>query len=137
MCDPTVAQWGTTANGLRGITQGTIAPGGNCTPPLLDMAQQAPYLVACTMPETTACLPGLFPGDDWTCAPRAGQGSRCLTDLNCTDGLYCPTGMIGATGTPRKPDGQPCASTNECGSLLCEGGACVAANQQTAYCVDL
>lgn len=138
MCDPTVAQWGTTANGLRGITQGTLAPGANCTPDnITDQRASAPYLVACTMPETYACLPGLFPTDDWTCAQRAGQGSRCLTDLNCVDGLYCPTGMIGAACTPRKPDGQPCASTNECASLLCEGAVCVPANQQTAYCVNL
>lgn len=136
MCDVSVATWGASANGLRGITPGTRAAGADCTPPNpLNTADAAGYLVACT--GGAACLPTLLSG--WNCEPRAAAGGNCFTDLNCQDGLYCDnpdlTVSSGHRCEPRKSDGSPCALPNECQSLACRGGTCVPQDQQVAYCL--
>lgn len=133
-CDPGVAAWAISMSGLRGIVAGTLGAGGNCTPPnLLDKANAAGYLAACLNGDTTACNPNAA----WTCAPRTGVGTACFTDVNCLDGLYCnkPSLLANGTCTARKSDGTTCAGGNECTSLMCKGGVCVAATRDAAYCL--
>lgn len=135
-CDPAIASWASSSAGLRSITLGTIAPGGDCTPPLgSDTPTSAAYAVSCTQGATTACLPALL---GWTCTPRGQAGAACFTDLNCIDGLWCDNPNLDVSGDvckPRKADGSPCLQPNECASLTCQAGTCVAATVQTAYCL--
>jgi hypothetical protein len=139
-CDPSIASWAISPTGLRGITQGTLGPGDNCTPPLdFSTATAAAYLAGCTDGANQACLPGVG-GTVWTCSPRAPSGSACFSDLNCLDGHYCdnfsnPPALTGSTCIARKQEGAPCAHGQECLTLTCEGGTCVPATAQTAYCL--
>lgn len=140
MCDTTIVSWGISTDGLRGITKGTIDPGGACTPSnKLDNANVAAYLVSCKDAATTACLPSTTGIGTWTCTARAAAGGRCFTDLNCQDGLYCDNPNLANFDSQcqtRKADGQTCATGNECASLACVGGMCVAADQQAVYCLQ-
>jgi hypothetical protein len=135
-CDPDVAEWASSTDGLRSITQGTVAPGGSCVPPALaDVPTSAAFAVSCTQIETNACLPTLL---NWTCRARGSAGDDCFTDLNCIDGLFCDNPSLSLSGSQcqlRKANGQSCSEQNECASLTCRGGTCVAATTQTAYCL--
>lgn len=138
-CDPAIASFALSADGLRGILQGTVAPGGKCDQPAFNTVPYvaAAALASCSSGATTACLPKSALRD-WTCAPRSASGGDCFTDLNCQDGDYCPNAKLEfgkAKCAPRKAEGMPCAAGNECTSLSCKGGACVKANAQTAYCL--
>ncbi|HEX7480430.1 MAG TPA: Dickkopf N-terminal cysteine-rich domain-containing protein [Polyangiales bacterium] len=138
MCDPSVASWGTTVNGLRGILKGTRAQGSNCAPPagttLKDTAAIGAALASCTNSETTACL--TTNAITWKCSRRNGSGGACITDLNCTDGLYCDNpAMNFGKCAPRKTPGAACGTPNECASLFCKGGKCTDPGVQAAYCL--
>ena len=139
-CDPAIASFGASADGLRGILQGTVPPGGKCDQPALNTVPYvaAAALASCSSGATNSCLPK-SPLSGWTCAARAAAGGDCLTDLNCADGIYCPNPRLKMLGlgkcAMRKADGMPCAAGNECTSLACKGGACVKADAQTAYCL--
>jgi hypothetical protein len=117
--------------------KGTVAGGGDCSPGVtLDPATVAASLASCKDVAKTACLPQN--ALSWTCSARGGAGASCFTDINCTDGLYCPNPQneIGTkTCTARKKVGGACASPHECESLYCQGGACVEATAQAAYCL--
>ncbi len=138
-CDPSIAAWGSSVTGLRGILLGTKAPGDSCKPPTLQLtnpAAAAAALASCTDLATHACLPtGLATA--WTCAPKNSAGGACFTDINCQDGLYCPNPDAGfsATCAARKAEGAGCGLPKECASLFCKGGKCVAQEQQAAYCL--
>jgi hypothetical protein len=141
-CDPTIALWGISPAGLRGITKGTVPSGDNCTPfNPTNLGLVAGHLASCLDPLTTACLPsGVPPLKPWDCLPRAQAGGPCFTDLNCVDGLYCDNDLnapdlTGHFCQPRKANGTPCVFPNECTSLTCENGSCVEATTQTAYCL--
>jgi hypothetical protein len=137
-CDTTVAAWGSSVDGLRGITRGTVAAGESCMPPvehLTDKAYDAAALTSCLDPSTDACLPGAL---TWTCEPKQDVNGPCFTDANCRDGLYCDNPQLTGLSQPclpRKGVGETCSAGNECQSLFCKHGACVAAEQQAAYCL--
>jgi hypothetical protein len=140
-CDPTVAFWGASATGLRGVAQGTIAPGQACNPSVIDLLAKkdvdAAYLASCIDPANMACLPQGT--TNWTCVSRGGPGAPCITDVNCVDGVFCDNPKLlltGASCKPRKADGSPCAAANECASLSCKGGRCSVPGPQSAYCLS-
>lgn len=138
-CDPGTAAFGESADGLRGIFQGTVPPKGGCQPDVGSKAKAAAALASCQNPGANACLPNPPLGISWSCAPHSAQGGPCFTDINCNPGLYCPNPMLvptsGAVCTPRKAVGEGCGAPNECESLFCKGGKCVAADKQAAYCL--
>jgi hypothetical protein len=138
-CDPSIATWASSLDGLRGITKGTLGSGADCTGSLVNVAESAAHLAACTNAATTACLPtSTF---DWTCEPRSALNGPCFLDLNCQDGLYCDNlgstpALTGRTCLQRKANGSGCVSGLECSSLTCENGSCTEATDQTAYCLQ-
>ena len=136
-CDPTVAKWGATLESFRGMFKGTVAAGGSCTTINVTRREEvAKALASCTDPGANACLPnGVL---IWMCAPRAGAGGPCFTDVNCIDGLHCPNpnfDVAGSTCRDRKAVGEQCAAPNECATLICKGGQCVDEGVQAAYCL--
>jgi hypothetical protein len=136
-CDPTIASYAASIEGLLGMMKGTVADKGNCSPGLvLDEPTAAAYLASCKDIATTACLPK--DAVVWNCAARGGEGASCFTDVNCTDGLYCPNPNA-EFGTKkcaaRKAVGTPCTTANECETLYCKGGSCVEATKHAAYCL--
>jgi hypothetical protein len=135
-CDPTIAAYGESLEGLRSIFAGTVESGGNCRPSnVLSMQQSTAAGLSCTNYESQACVPSL---SDWTCTPHAPAGGHCFTDLNCQPGLYCPNpsgNLSGADCVQRRGEGMSCELDNECMSLFCRGGRCVPADVQTAYCL--
>lgn len=137
-CDTTVADFGTDPDGLMSMVQGTVAPGGKCSPPITGGdAAAAGALASCQNAATTACLPSS--ALNWTCAPRGGAGAKCFTDLNCQNGFYCPNPDLQINMTnclARKELGGSCAQDNECVSLTCIAGTCAAPTTQSAYCLQ-
>lgn len=136
-CDPSVAEFGQSVDGLRGMFKGTVPPGGSCiTLNLTRRDEVAKALASCLDPANNACLPESAIG--WACRPRADVGGPCFTDVNCKDGLYCPNPdfEIGMTScAARKPVDAACSLPNECETLFCKGGKCVAETDQAAYCL--
>lgn len=136
-CDPSIADFGASREGLMGMFRGTEEEGESCAPGLtMNRATAAAKLASCTNIATIACLP--TSALSWTCEPRNDVGGRCFTDVNCVDGLFCPNPNLSfgrATCAERKPVGASCELPNECSSLFCKGGACVEAIQQAAYCL--
>lgn len=137
-CDPSVAAWASSPDGLRSLLKGTVAADASCKPAetLPQPATIAAALLSCKDSTKRACV-YTNPLDAWTCAPRAAAGGVCLTDNNCEDGLHCVLPALQVTGScaERKPVGQSCAAPNECKTLFCKQGKCVAADQQAAYCL--
>lgn len=137
-CDTSVAAWGGSYEGLRGILKGTLAASAECSPEqaLPDPATLAASLVSCADPEHYACGAADVLGT-WTCGPKAGAGGSCNTDNNCTDGLYCAIAGLATIGTctARKDVGADCAGPTQCASLFCKGAKCVETSQQAAYCL--
>lgn len=139
-CDPAVASWGETVDGLRGIMQGTKADGTSCAPKaLLSLPAAAASLAYCSDPNNVACMPnGTF--TSWTCTARADIGGACITDLNCATGNYCiqdnPLEPVRSTCAARKANDEACGFNNECQSLACKAGVCVEATAQAAYCLQ-
>jgi hypothetical protein len=137
-CDPSVAEFGQSVDGLRGMFKGTVGPNGSCTTFNLTRRDEvAKALASCLDPANNSCLPESAIG--WSCAPRAAAGGNCFTDVNCQEGLYCPNpnfDIAGATCTARKAVDAPCSLPNECESLFCKGGKCVDATTQAAYCLS-
>jgi hypothetical protein len=136
-CDPTVAAWGGSPEGLRTIFKGTIAAKGECTPTTLTPEAPAAALVSCADAEKYACV-YTDPLGVWTCEERSAMGGTCITDNNCIADLYCVTNTVGIPGTcqPRKASGESCALPTECLSLFCKKNVCVDADQQAAYCLE-
>jgi hypothetical protein len=152
-CDPTIAQWAATPDGLRGIVKGTLASGGACTAPATtDGKVVAAYLASCANGGTTACLP--HPFANWYCTALSSLGGMCFTDVNCdpassTGGAYCNNDVSAPIISDnwkcvaRKAVGESCQSSNQCQSLLCTKGAtsqnpgvCLEATPDTAYCIN-
>jgi hypothetical protein len=137
-CDQGIAAWGLVA--LRGILKGTHAPNQSCKPPgagaVTDRQAQAAALASCTNVEAYACLPTSLLGD-WTCASKNPAGADCVTEDNCRAGMYCRNPSMAFLGrcAERLALGASCASGDECASLYCKGGQCVAVDQQVAYCL--
>lgn len=136
-CDPTVAAFGESIAGLRGMFAGTLAVSSSCLPLNPTFREEvAKSLASCSDPEHNACLP--MSVINWVCTPRAGVGGHCFTDVNCTPGLFCDNpdfNLAGSDCAERKEIGTPCGLPNECKSLFCKGGQCVEATAQTAYCL--
>lgn len=136
-CDPSVAAFGESIAGLRGLFAGTLNADASCLPLNPTFREEvAKSLASCLDPEHNACLP--MSVINWRCTPRAGVGGHCFTDVNCTDGLFCnnPTfNIAGSSCAERKDIGAGCMLPNECKSLFCKGGQCVEATSQTAYCL--
>ncbi|HEX4353245.1 MAG TPA: hypothetical protein VHZ95_10030, partial [Polyangiales bacterium] len=59
VCDVTVAAWGGSTDGLRGILKGTLAANANCKPTgmVTDPVVAGAALASCSGITTTACLP--------------------------------------------------------------------------------
>lgn len=135
ICDPGIVAFGESQQGLRRMFAGTVAPNQSCRPSNpLSKAQAGAALAACTMSETTACLPTAL---TWNCAARAGAGGACFTDINCVPGFFCDNPNLDITGSfcmARKADGAACKTGNECSSLFCSAGKCVPPNVAGAYC---
>ncbi len=135
-CDPSIAAFGESLQGLRGIFKGTLPAGERCTPlNPLDRAAAGASLASCMNGETTACLPK---GLSWSCDPRTDVGGDCFSDVNCFDGLFCDNPdfeVSGSTCMERKAPGTACVAPNECTSLACKGGACAEPGVQAAYCL--
>jgi len=137
MCDVTAAMWGSSGDGLRGILKGTIETKASCMPTsVLDPVDIGAALLSCAHPETNACV-YMNILDDWTCETRSKMGGPCVTDNNCSDGLYCVLGAVGMAGTcgSRKSVGESCTSPSECASLFCKQSKCVESSKQAAYCL--
>jgi hypothetical protein len=136
-CDPSIAAFGESFDGLRSMFAGTVEPGGSCRPSsVVSMQQNTAAGLSCTDYASQACVPSL---SAWTCTPHAPAGGHCFTDLNCQTGLYCPNpsgNLSGADCTRRKGVGMSCDADNECESLFCRSGSCVPADVQTAYCLN-
>jgi hypothetical protein len=137
-CDTTVAAWGGSMDGLRGILKGTVAANSSCKPTtnLMDEATAFAAMASCANSNTTACLPKSALGS-WTCAPKNAAGGACASDNNCKDGIYCnvKTNQLLGTCAARQAVGTSCSTPSQCESLYCKGGRCVAADQQVAYCL--
>ena len=136
-CDPTIAYFGQTLEGLRGTFKGSIEAGGDCMPGnALDTVEAGASLASCSDPSANACLPGLF---EWNCEPVGAAGADCFTDVNCGEGLFCDNpdlSIRGSTCEARKGVGEPCGLPNECVTLLCsDAGACAEGDVQAAYCL--
>jgi hypothetical protein len=137
-CDPNVVGWATSTTGLRGILKGTVAPNRSCYPSALipTKIDQTAAMLSCADGASYGCLPqGALV---WTCAARKSAGNPCFTDINCADGIYCDNpnlAITGATCTSRKPIDSVCQAANECQSLACRDGRCVAADQQAVFCL--
>jgi hypothetical protein len=135
-CDPTVAAWGGSPDGLLGILKGTVAPNASCKPAdaLPDTVTLAAALVSCT--GANACL-FADPLGDWTCSPKVAAGGVCNSDNNCHDGFFCSLPALSLTGqcTPRKAAGEACEGPTQCSTLFCKGGKCVEADRHAAYCL--
>ncbi|MET0385474.1 MAG: hypothetical protein ABW321_05930 [Polyangiales bacterium] len=138
-CDPTVAAWGSSQEGLRGILKGTLAAGANCAPAatIPTPVQIATALVSCNETATQACLFTDILGP-WTCAPKAAAGGACASDNNCQAGLFCLIAGLSTSGscTAQKEVGAACTAPTECASLFCKASKCVEATQQAAYCLE-
>ncbi|MET0390722.1 MAG: Dickkopf N-terminal cysteine-rich domain-containing protein [Polyangiales bacterium] len=137
-CDPTVAAWGASSDGLLGILKGSVAAGASCMPAqaLPDAVTLAAALVSCADSRTNACL---FenPLGAWTCSPKVAEGGTCNSDNNCSDGFYCNLPSLSLTGqcAARKAVGMNCTGPTQCVSLFCKSGKCVEADQRAAYCL--
>lgn len=146
-CDPAITSWGANREGLSGMLKGTVNPGGECKPPMAAMplaAEAAASLVSCKSAATHACMPADYtiapiPRAMWRCDPRTGNGGDCYSDANCQDGLFCDNPdfekVLTAACKPKLAVGASCDQARKCQTLICKGGACVAANEQTAYCL--
>jgi hypothetical protein len=136
-CDPGVAAFGESQEGLRSIFLGTVPSGGDCRPNnILSKPQGGAALASCMVSATEACLPTAV---SWMCKQRQGAGGACFTDINCIAGFYCPNPDLdlgGANCLQRKMDGTSCAAANECQSLFCSKGTCVPASKEVAYCPE-
>jgi hypothetical protein len=137
-CDPSIAAFAESPQGLRSMFRGTVAPNGKCNPANpVDKMMAAGALASCTNGEGYACLPSTSGLGTWSCAARAQVGGRCFSDINCQQGLFCNNpnlNIAGSTCMMRKALGASCMLGNECQSLFCKGNKCVAADQQTAFC---
>ena len=140
-CDTTIAAFGLSADGFRGIAAGTVDAGGTCNPAMNGSpmaAATAAALVSCKDPATNACLPAPK-GTDWKCTARQDTGGKCFTDANCKDGLYCDNPgftLSGGMCAARKSTGADCTLGNECTSLACsKDGKCLDSTKDTAYCL--
>lgn len=140
-CDPSIAEWGSSVDGLRGMLQGTVAGEKNCAPhALTDTIAAGAALSACKEPDTYACLPRatrLSGMPDWTCDEKSDKGGDCFSDYNCKDGLYCdnPRQQLGAVCKPRKAVGAACTFPSACETLACQDGKCAATSIEAAYCL--
>jgi hypothetical protein len=135
-CDIGIAAYGESIEGLRGMFKGTVEAGGSCTSlNPLNREDAAKALSSCADPAASACLPKL---SFWTCTPRQAAGGECFSDVNCNDGLFCNNpnfDIAGSTCGARKAEGAACELPNECASLFCKGGVCVAPSVDAAYCL--
>lgn len=143
-CDVTVASWGESVEGLRGIMEGTRDEGASCAgPDNGTKADAAAALASCLDPENVACLVEVTivpPSATATCKARSAAGGKCLTDINCEKGLYCPQSNY-LSPAPSNCEARialdgSCKSNNECESLACKGGKCVEATANSAYCLN-
>jgi hypothetical protein len=138
-CDLGVATWAASDGGLRSIMAGTRAPGTSCMPPianLTDPPTAGAALASCTGAATTECLPMSLLGA-WTCAPKNAAGGSCVTDANCSDGLYCsnPSKALLGKCTARGAVGATCSDGTQCTSFYCAASKCVPPDAQVAYCL--
>jgi hypothetical protein len=137
-CDVGLAEWSVGPSGVRTILQGTIGANASCKPTgdINNKVNQGAALASCTNSETMGCLPMSLLGG-WTCAPKSGADGKCLTDDNCMTGLFCCNPAMTPFGkcAERKDVGASCKSATECTSLICKNGSCVAADQQSAFCL--
>jgi hypothetical protein len=144
-CDPTIASFGESPEGLRGMLQGTVAPQASCKPPagIPSVAAYGAALASCAQLQTHACL---FSGSgpvaaptSAVCAPHGAAGATCYVDTNCESGLYCENPnekySMGKC-TARKAVGASCTAGPQCESLFCKSRKCVASNSQAAYCLQ-
>jgi len=144
-CDAGIASWVLEVSGFRGVFTGTLAAKASCLPPTdvilnADEGKAAGWALACSNPDSTACLP--MNAFTWTCEPRGGAGSACFTDANCSGATYCdnPNPGIGSLGAgttckPRKDIGADCVGTGECTSLVCVAKKCASPTADGAYCL--
>jgi len=137
LCDPEIAAWGVSSQGLLNMFRGTRSQNADCMP-----ESQTDFAagLSCRVDDGLACVPGVpgtsvLPPLGWTCKPRAATGGPCFSDLNCQDNLRCAVPETLSTCAARKNPGESCGAPNECLSLLCEGGRCVAPNVDDAYCL--
>jgi hypothetical protein len=139
MCDPSIVEWSISPTGLRGIVNGTKNANESCLPPAsqsMDRAVVAAHLASCNNSQAQACLPLRLLA--WECRPRGQAGANCFSDLNCVDGVYCDNPNLEVTGSKcvaRKLKDAPCMTSNECQSLFCRGGRCIAPSAGAAYCL--
>lgn len=146
-CDPTIANWGISREGLAGMQKGTIGAGQSCKPSGLGIANEVAQIAAlasCADGDQYACQPRggdgqLMLNTTWECEALQGAGGDCFADTNCQAGLFCDNPgyeELVASCAPRKAVGSGCEAGNECASLTCKGGACVDASTQAAYCLQ-
>jgi hypothetical protein len=140
-CDLEIAAWSLTSAGLRGILKGTYDLNQSCKPvgvsAVTEKPAQAAALASCKDSDRYACLPMSILGD-WTCVAKSGSGANCVTDDNCQPNMYCRNPNMAPLGkcAQRLMLGAACTVGNECSSLYCRGGQCVAAEQQVVFCLE-
>ena len=137
-CDPSIAAFSASDDGLRSMFDGTADPNADCTPAdALDQPMFGAALASCKQRETYGCLPNPF---GWTCAKRGDSGSGCYSDLNCISSLYCDNNpaqpkITGGKCGARKDVGASCEVFYECESLYCQGGKCIAPDEHASFCL--
>jgi hypothetical protein len=137
-CDPSIAGFVLSDQGLRGAFLGTLAQGESCDPVggvTGNRGVVAASLSACKHAQGLACLPASLIGG-WSCAPKQAVGQSCLTDDNCESSAACNNFSEPALGScvAHLPLGAACTYASECESLYCDGQSCVAADVQAVYC---
>ena len=137
-CDPSIASFGASHDGLPALFSGTVQPGGNCAPLIaVNEVMVAAAVASCRRHETHACLPR---NTMWRCDPLSDEDGRCFTDINCSVGLFCDNPGYDLQNVhyclAQRDLGEPCELANECSSLVCKGKQCVEATIQAVYCLD-
>jgi hypothetical protein len=137
-CDPSIASWVLTDEGLRGMFRGTLGRDQSCRPAggaTSETGIVAAALSACRHADGLACLPKSLLGD-WTCVPKQAAGQSCITDDNCEASGACSNGSQPALGTcvARLALGAACTDGNQCESLYCDGKLCASPDAQAVYC---
>jgi hypothetical protein len=134
-CDPQIASWFASSEGLSPALAGTLGKNDSCAPAGggRDARAIVVALYACQLAAGLSCVHGTGGS---TCAPRSRPGDFCEVDRSCADGLYCDAPEAAAAACrERRPAGEACTRAAECASLVCHAGACGAdGDVQAAYC---
>lgn len=140
VCDVSVAAWTHEREGFLRVFPGTVAPGNMCLMGDPTSAANAAAFLSCNDPGYACVIESATHG---ACNQRVGAMRPCITDFDCTTGLYCAPGAVLARSTcaPLLPTGGACSHNladqpTWCASGVCTSGQCVAATLSSVYCLN-